>query len=312
MTTTLVNSTVSTAAVTAPAEAPVSTPMTAEQREQFDRDGYLVIRGALTPDEVAFYEAALDRVYRDGVSAGSVQPGMAMHRLNAVANCPEAVGLINHPRTFGLIWSMLGWNVHIYHSHLDVHPEIKHQKPFSFEWHQDGGRQNREIESNPRPRLSVKLAYWLTDLTETDRGNFTVVPGSHLTNRIDGPPRRDIQWPDPEGATQITAAPGDVVFFDRRLWHTRTDNYSPITRKGMFFAYSHRWGVSRDDNTALFASAAYDTFTPVQKQLLGAPLAAPGEIVGDHAWGHYPATTPLYGHLKDTGYLDSSFPFLIP
>jgi ectoine hydroxylase-related dioxygenase (phytanoyl-CoA dioxygenase family) len=202
--------------------------------------------------------------------------------------------------------------VHIYHSHLDVHPTIKHEKPFSFEWHQDGGRQNRELETNPRPRMSVKLAYWLTDLTETGRGNFTVVPGSHLTNRIDGPPRRNIEWPDPEGATQVTAAPGDVVFFDRRLWHTRTDNYSEITRKGMFFAYSHRWQYGRDDNTALFTSEAYANFSPVQKQLLGAPLAAPGEIVGDHQWGHYPATTPLYFHLAERGLLDPSYPPLIP
>ena len=50
----------------------------------------------------------------------------------------------------------------------------------------------------------------------------------------------------------------------------------------------------------------------MQKQLLGAPLAAPGEIVGDHQWGHYPATTPLYGHLAERGLLDLSYPPLIP
>jgi ectoine hydroxylase-related dioxygenase (phytanoyl-CoA dioxygenase family) len=286
--------------------------MSAELREQFERDGYLVIRGALDPDEVDFYRDALDRVYAAQVSSGKVQPGMAMHQLNAVANCPEAIGLIDHPRTFPLVWSVLGWNVHIYHSHLDVHPQITHPKPFAFEWHQDGGRQNRELETDPRPRLSVKLAYWLSDVSEPGRGNFTVVPGSHLTNRIDGPPRRDVIWPDPDGATQICAAPGDVVFFDRRLWHTRTDNYSALTRKGMFFAYSHRWGHSRDDNMALFASPAYDGFTPVQRQLLGAPLAAPGQIPGDHQWGHYPQTTPLYRYLAERDLLDPSYPPLIP
>lgn len=49
---------------------------------------------------------------------------------------------------------MLGWNVHIYHSHLDVHPPILQRQPFRYEWHQDGGRQN--CETNPRPRLTVK------------------------------------------------------------------------------------------------------------------------------------------------------------
>lgn len=49
------------------------------------------------------------------------------------------------------------------------------------------------------PRLSVKLAYWLSDVSAPGRGNLKVVPGSHLVSRIDGPPRRDIEWPDPAG-----------------------------------------------------------------------------------------------------------------
>jgi ectoine hydroxylase len=38
-------------------------PMTAEQRAAFDRNGYLIIRGALRPDEAAAAREALDRVY---------------------------------------------------------------------------------------------------------------------------------------------------------------------------------------------------------------------------------------------------------
>jgi ectoine hydroxylase len=299
--------------ITAPPSTQSSpSPMSAAEREQFDRDGYLVIKAALTPDEVAEYEHALDQVYAAEQAAGRVAPGAAMHKLSAVASCPAAVGLIDHPKTFPYIWSILGWNIHIYHSHLDVHPQITEPKPFYFEWHQDGGRQNREIETDPRPRLSVKLAYWLSDVSEEGRGNFKVVPGSHLTNRIDGPPRRDVVWPEPPGAIEITADPGDVVFFDRRLWHTRTNNYSPITRKGMFFAYSHRWSYNRDENDDLYASEAFATFTPVQRQLLGAPLAIPGQVRGDHQWGHYPSTTPVYGYLKDNNLLDPAYPPLIP
>jgi ectoine hydroxylase-related dioxygenase (phytanoyl-CoA dioxygenase family) len=69
-------------------------------------------------------------------------------------------------------------------------------------------RDHPGIETNPRPRLSVKLAYWLSHVSEPGRGNLQVVPGSHMVNWIDGPPRRDIGWPDPEGATEVTAEPG--------------------------------------------------------------------------------------------------------
>jgi hypothetical protein len=169
---------------TARSAAP-SVPMTAEQRATFERDGYLIIRGALYPDEVAGAHDAIDRVYACMAKAGSLGPDGSMHLLSAVANCPEVAGLTDHPATFPNVWSTLGWNIHVYHSHLDVHPPVRVSMPFRFDWHQDGGRQNREIETTPRPRLSVKLAYWLSDLTEPGRGNLKVVPGSHVVNPLE-------------------------------------------------------------------------------------------------------------------------------
>jgi ectoine hydroxylase-related dioxygenase (phytanoyl-CoA dioxygenase family) len=292
--------------------AAVAAPMAKELREQFEREGYLVVPGALDSAQVDRCTAALDGVYEAEQAAGRVAQGAAMHKLSAVASCPAMVGLIDHPAVFPLVWSVLGWNIHIYHSHLDVHPPIRLPKPYRFEWHQDGGRQNREIEGEVRPRLSVKIAYWLSDVSQEGRGNFKVVPGSHVRNWIDGPPRRDMEWPEPEGAVEVLAKPGDAVFFDRRLWHTRTNNYSDITRKGVFFAYSHRWTYGRDENDALFAAPEFEGFTPIQRQLLGAPLAAQGQVPGDHQWGHYPDTTPLHGYLEDHELLDAAYPPLKP
>jgi ectoine hydroxylase-related dioxygenase (phytanoyl-CoA dioxygenase family) len=286
--------------VTSLADAHVVAPMTKQQRERFERDGFLVITGALSESEVDFYAAALDRVYAAQKAAGRLSPEGSMHLLSAVTNCPEAVGLTDHPRAFPLVWSVLGWNVHIYHSHLDVHPPIRIPKPYRFEWHQDGGRQNRELEGEPRPRMSVKLAYWLSDVSEPGRGNFKVVPGSHTRNWINGPPRRDVEWPEPEGAVEVRVHPGDVVFFDRRLWHTRTSNYSDVTRKAMFFGYTLRWVVIRDELSALHSSAAFEQLSPVRRQLLGgAGRGIPGQVEGDHCWGHYPQTTPLNAFLKE-------------
>jgi ectoine hydroxylase len=285
------------------------TPMSAEQRAQFEKDGYLILRGALSEPEVEYYAAVLDRVYAEQEAAGSVKPGGSMHVLSAVANCHEAVGLIDHPATFPLVWSMLGWNVHIYHSHLDVHPNIPVKPPFRFEWHQDGGRQNRELEGNPRERMSVKLAYWLSDVSETGRGNFKIVPGSHLTNWIDGPPRRDVEWPDPEGAIEVQVNAGDVVFFDRRLWHCRTNNYSQITRKAMFFGYTLRWIAIRDEIAGADDPEWVRSLSPVRQQLLGhIGKGIPGQLEGDHAWGHYPSTTPLYGWLNERNLFEADNP----
>jgi ectoine hydroxylase len=146
------------------------------------------------------------------------------------------------------------------------------------------------------------------EVSETGRGNLKVVPGSHLTNWIPGPPRRDVVWPDPDGAVEVTAAPGDVVLFDRRLWHARSGNYSTFTRKAVFFGYTYRWIAIRDENDGIWATGWASQLSPVQRQLLGG--LQPGD--GDHAWGHSPATTPLYGWLRERDLLDPAYPPLRP
>jgi len=288
--------------------AALPVPMTAGQRAAFERDGYLIIHGALSPDEVAGARDAVDHAYAARAKAGSLGPDGSMHLLGAVANCPALAFLTDHPATFGYVWSTLGWNIHVYHSHLDVHPPIRVPVPFRFEWHQDGGRQNRELETTPRPRLSVKLAYWMSDVSEPGRGNLKVVPGSHVVNWIDGPPRRDVPWPDPDGAVELTAEPGDAVLFDRRIWHTRSRNHSRHTRKAVFFGYTYRWTAIRDELAPIRAGDWLGRLTPVQQQLLGGTE----DLGGDHAWGHDPATTPLYGWLKERGLLDPANPPLKP
>lgn len=271
--------------------------MTPSERQTFDEDGYLLIRGALTDTETDFYRAAVDRAY---AASPQALAGAALHRLSAVTHCPDLVGLLDHPGAFRYVWSLLGWNVHVYHSHVDVHPPMRERPPSWWHWHQDGGRQNRELETDPRPRMSVKLAFWLSDVSVPGRGNLMVVPGSHRTNWLPGPPRRDVEFPRPAGAIEVEASPGDVLLFDRRLWHARSDNFSDVTRKVVFVGYTYRWVAIRDEIGELPARDWFGRLTPVRRQLLGHV----GDGSGDHLWGHFPETTPLHRALAERGLLD--------
>ncbi len=282
--------------------------MTAAQREEFEREGFLILRGALDDDEVRHYRAAVDRVHAEQAARGMLGPDGSLHLLGAVGRCRDLVDLLDHPATFPLVWSVLGWNVHVHHSHLDVHPEVVGERGPWWHWHQDGGRQNRELETDPRPRMSVKLAYWLSDVRRTGRGNLTVVPGSHRTNWLDGPPRRDVPWSQPAGAVQVTVEPGDVVFFDRRLWHARSLNRSDVVRKAVFVGYTYRWVRIRDEVADLPRTSWWSGLNRVQQQLLGGVRSEDG----DHQWGHEPRTTPLYVALAEQGLLDPEHPPLIP
>lgn len=47
-------------------------------------------------------------------------------------------------RVLGPVRSILGWNVHMHHSHVDVHlPVVVRGGWPRFGWHEDGSRQNR-------------------------------------------------------------------------------------------------------------------------------------------------------------------------
>jgi ectoine hydroxylase-related dioxygenase (phytanoyl-CoA dioxygenase family) len=115
----------------------------------------------------------------------------------------------------------------------------------------------------------VKVAYFLTDCSEPGRGNFSVLPGSHLRNGIERPEDDSNDLGD---AVPVLAAPGDAVLFDRRVWHMRSPNRSPVTRKALFYAYTYRWVRARDDLQV--RSELLDVVTPARAQLLGAGVRA--------------------------------------
>ena len=89
-----------------------------------------------------------------------------LHSFGFVHRDPLYLELLDFPSTFPLIWGLLGWNIHMYHCHLDEHPGSTSSRAASWEWHRDGGRQNLEIETEAvPPRLSVKVGYFLSDLS---------------------------------------------------------------------------------------------------------------------------------------------------
>jgi ectoine hydroxylase-related dioxygenase (phytanoyl-CoA dioxygenase family) len=222
-------------------------------REEFERDGFVVVPGALRPAEVERLEAAVDRVWDE--EAGADGP---LHRLAFAGLDDSFLELVDHPSSLPLVADVLGPNIYVYHCHLDVHPPEPLAEP-RWRWHQDGGRQNVELAS-PRPRLSVKVAYFLTAVPTAEHGALRVVPGSH---RRDSLPRAC----EPADAEPVLVEAGSAVLFDRRLWHARGDNVSDRVRKVLFYGYTHRWIRPRDE-LELGPDRLAD-LTPRRRQLLG-------------------------------------------
>ena len=264
--------------------------LTAEEWEAFDRDGYLHVGGALSREHAAGLVDVIDRLHRDGrLEAPETYAGVTnrVQHLNAVGLDPAFVDLVDHPTTFPKVWGILGWNIFLHNTHLMLTPAEPREGPRGpGGWHQDNGRRSLDMPEIEIPaRLSLKVGYFLTDVSKPDMGNFWVVPGSHRRRSIGVKPGAGGLVP---GAEPVLLRAGDALIFDARLWHSGSPNYSEITRKVLFFAYAYRWLHS--DNVLPAGHEARDTADPIRRQLLdiidtsGGRMAITDETVPLRAW----------------------------
>ncbi len=243
--------------------------LTDDQYEQFERDGFLIVPNALDPAMVDRLIVAVDRIDRE--QRTKEQQGRVLSVTDIVHRDESFLELIDLETTFPKVWGILGWNIYLYHSHMDVTPPTTTESTGrQVAWHQDSMRVNDEIETHPRPRLSLKIGYFLTDVTEPACGNTLIVPGSHLQDEVDCPADGHS---NPAGAIPLCIEPGTAVFIDRRIWHSRSLNTSNLTRKVLWYGYSYRWLRPKDEMTV---EHLYGQLDPIRRQILGDGLSANG------------------------------------
>ncbi|WP_320669466.1 phytanoyl-CoA dioxygenase family protein [Patulibacter defluvii] len=224
---------------------------------------------------------AVDEVAARSPEAGA---GGQLHLLSGLAQHPRLAAVVDWPPLLALAVELLSPNIYINHSHLDVHPP--HPPTGAHRWHRDNGLMGRDMRLlwRDQPRVTLKVAIYLTDVESADDGALEVVPRSHLDAESRYPTEEQ-----PDGVPILGPA-GTVAVFDARLWHRRRDNLGARTRRAMFWGYSYRWMTSRD--TPFADVPAWATQPPVRRQLLGDPTVDPfywaaGELALDPRAGAF-------------------------
>jgi ectoine hydroxylase-related dioxygenase (phytanoyl-CoA dioxygenase family) len=233
----------------------------------------------LDPELTGRLRAAVDEV---AARSPDTTPEGLLHQLSGLAHHPDLADIVDWPPLLEVVRTLLSPNVYINHSHLDVHPP--HPPTGARRWHRDNGLMGRDMRLlwRDQPRVTLKVAVYLTDVDSPDDGALEVVPGSHLDTSSRYP---DQDQPD---GVPITGPAGTMATFDARVWHRRRDNLGSRTRRAMFLAYSYRWLTSRD---IPFADVpAWADASPVRRQLLGDQTVdpfywAPGELALDQQGG---------------------------
>ena len=236
--------------------------LTDKQKQQWKEDGYLVLKGILSSEEVENLTAVVDQMYADHLEQPDVKPDAGLDRRNVMEDHDIFVGLMDHPATFPIVLELMSPYIHLSMSEVIVRPTDPEGKGLL---HTDGGQAMRQIRvSESSLPFQIKFQYFLTDLPEPDMGNFTVVPGSHNRLFPDGGFEDGPYIPE---ALPLCVEAGDMAIFPHAMWHGFVANRSDKPRKSLIYCYVHQCMRAFDFEKP--SPELLERCTPRQRRLVG-------------------------------------------
>lgn len=217
--------------------------------EDYKTNGFRLIRGLLSEDEVAGLRNGVpdllngrdesDGMHREREKGGAVRQVYLAHRSH-----PAFVELIRNPKILEPVKQILGSDVYIYHSKLNVKEAFEGTV---WLWHQDYGYW---MWDKIEPRICSAMVF--IDEATLNNGCLMIVSGSHKAGRneheADTVTTSYKQWCIPpadlkqriceEDIIHVTGKPGDVLFFDCNLIHGSGHNMSPLPRNSFISVYN--------------------------------------------------------------------------
>nr|VFK53375.1 MAG: ectoine hydroxylase [Candidatus Kentron sp. TUN]VFK55217.1 MAG: ectoine hydroxylase [Candidatus Kentron sp. TUN] len=239
----------------------IYTPLTVEQLDNYERQGYLLIKGFFTADEV-------DRLNEQTQLLADKRPKNALFGSESKEGHLRFLLGIHNDEPFkkyarnGFIVSaakqILDSDVYIYQSKVvSKEPFVGQEIPFHTDYYVWNS-----IDGLPAPRIT-NVSIFLTD-QEVFNGALMVVPGSHKyflqvrrqqphladkedfdnvanlrQRRYDQIDQKEFRMIAEQNSFDcLTGRKGDVLFFDANIIHGSTDNISPFQRRQLFFTYN--------------------------------------------------------------------------
>ena len=178
----------------------------------YERDGYALIRSALSEEEMAPILAQWQHV-RDPLRAGKAIDGIKRDNFYIHGKLPSPLGdVVEHPVITGIVKKLLGPDVALYINRLNVKDQAFTDL---IHLHQDIPYFNGGVN-----KINFFIA--LQDIN-LNNGAMVYVPGSHHLgildrNTIDISKHPELQVVVP------SLRPGDLVIADIRLWHSSVPN----------------------------------------------------------------------------------------
>ncbi|UCZ53508.1 ectoine hydroxylase [Bacillus shivajii] len=235
-------------------------PLTKEDLQSYEDNGYLLCKQLFSEDEVTFMKEELSQMMEENRNrqADDVikEPGSNDVRsvFEVHKNSEFFKRLSENERLVSVAQQLLGSSVYITQSRINFKPGFKGKE---FYWHSDF--ETWHVEDGMPNMRAVSCSIILTDNYEYN-GPLMLIPGSHkwyiscpgktpennfknsLKKQELGVPDHDsLEWLVDQAGGQIdtaTGPAGSVLFFECNTMHGSAGNMSPFPRSNVFFVYN--------------------------------------------------------------------------
>jgi len=233
-------------------------PLTAAQADHFARQGYVVLRGLFSEDEIrALTEESL--LMRSGgrpLDRDTVVTEPGSEAVRTIFELPAQSALFARlaadRRLAGIARFLLGDEVYVHQSRLNYKPGFRGKE---FYWHSDFETWHAE-DGMPRMR-AVSASLLLTD-NDALNGPLMLIPGSHRTfvacagetpeehheaslkkQEYGVPSEASLErLAKRDGIDSATGPAGTLVLFDCNTLHGSNGNITPFPRSNAFFVFN--------------------------------------------------------------------------
>ena len=227
-----------------------TTKLSPAQKEQYEQDGYLIVKSFINKEEVALLYglATGDNVLRNNAWDFKDQSGKHTKLTLWFTPGDDTFGLLTRSESLvGSVQTLLGEGevCHFHSKLMQKEPQVGG----AWEWHQDYGYWYKNGFLYPDAMISVMLA--LTEATKLN-GCLQVLKASHKMGRFEhmfAGEQQGADMPFVEEAMKhcervyVELEPGDVLFFHPNLLHMSEANLSDKPRWSLISAYNLSYNV---------------------------------------------------------------------
>lgn len=235
-----------------------ASPLSREQVEQFERTGYLVLKGIFSAAEITFLQSEAGKLLADPDALDpetiiTEQDGGEIRSIFGIHDQSKAIArLASDSRLVQVARFLLNDEVYLHQSRLNYKPGFQGRE---FYWHSDFETWHVE-DGMPRMR-ALSMSVLLAENTPHN-GPLMLIPGSHqkFVSCVGETPadhykmslkKQEYGVPDEDSLAELahelgidapTGKPGTVVIFDCNMMHGSNGNITPFPRANAFLVYN--------------------------------------------------------------------------